>query len=124
MGEVIEHLLIAPWIVLGFIKTLINPGGFLVLTTPNAVTITKRLFLLMGRNPFEMLREDLKNPGHFREYTIKELIDSGKKAGLSIEKVFLRNYFIIDNPIGNALFNCFGCIPSLRNGITIVYRSP
>jgi hypothetical protein len=124
MGEVIEHLLIAPWIVLDYIKTLIKPGGFLVLTTPNAATIAKRLFLLLGRNPFEMLLEDLKNPGHFREYTVKELAYSGKKAGLLIESIFLKNYFIIDNSFSNALFNSFGFIPTLRNGITIIYHTP
>jgi hypothetical protein len=122
MGEVIEHLLIAPWMVLRFVKTLLKDHGFLILSTPNAVTIAKRIFLLLGRNPFEMLRENLRNPGHFREYTTRELIDSGSKAGLSVERKFLANYFILDNPKANAFFNSFGFIPTLRNGITIVYR--
>lgn len=124
MGEVIEHLLIAPWIVLGFIKTLIKPGGYLVLTTPNATTVAKRLFMLMGRNPFEMLREDLVNPGHFREYTVQELVESGRCAGMVPEKVFLENYFILDKPLANTIFNSFGFIPSLRNGITVIFRAP
>ena len=123
MGEVIEHLLIAPWMVLRFVKTLLNDNGFLILTTPNAVTIAKRVFLFLGRNPFERLREDLRNPGHFREYTKKELIDSGTKAGLFAWRVYLANYFILDNPVANAFFNGFGFIPSLRNGITVVYRA-
>jgi hypothetical protein len=39
--------------------------------------------MLSGRNPFEMLRENLDNPGHFREYTRPEMLTLGTTAGFS-----------------------------------------
>lgn len=122
MGEVIEHLYTAPSLVLQFIKTLIAQNGFLILSTPNAVTITKRIALSLGKNPFEMIRETHDNPGHFREYTKAELIDIGKKAGLKVCQISLENYFYNDNKMINLLYKLTSFLPQFRNGITITYK--
>jgi hypothetical protein len=125
MGEVIEHLHTAPWLVLGFIKTLVKEGGYLIVTTPNAVSISKRIKFLFGKHPFEMLREEIMNPGHIREYTAKELKEIGSKAGLVVDQIFLASYFVYDNPMVDRLNRLVsGCVPSLRNGITVIYRRP
>ncbi len=73
-SEVIEHLYVAPEYVLAFLGSLLAPGGVLVCTTPNAVGITKRIRMLAGRNPYELLRLYEKNPGHIREYTRDDLV--------------------------------------------------
>lgn len=121
MGEVIEHLYTAPWLVLKFIKTAIKKGGFLILSTPNATAIHKRIYCMLGRNPYEMLREEHYNPGHIREYTVKELVTIGEKAGLSVDSVALENYFIADSRKGNLLSKLTGFVRSFRQGITVVY---
>src|SRR6185295_16690827 len=93
MAEVLEHLYVAPKLTLGFVKTLVAPGGRLVLQTPNAASFTKRLKLLLGRNPYEMIREDPQNPGHFREYTVSELRGLAVELGFLIEKCETAFYF-------------------------------
>jgi len=73
LGETIEHLHIAAEYSLLLFKYLLKPGGKLLVTTPNAVTLKNRIKLLLGKNPYEKIRYYSKNPGHFREYTIKEI---------------------------------------------------
>lgn len=92
-AEVIEHLYTSPEYVLQFFNSLLAPQGTLILQTPNAAALIKRLTLLAGRNPYELIRKNEKNPGHFREYTVDELIDFVEKAGFTIQSVFLENYF-------------------------------
>ena len=46
-----------------------------MVSTPNALWLKHRIKLLMGRHPYELIREDKGNPGHFREYTAGELGD-------------------------------------------------
>jgi Methyltransferase domain len=122
MGEVIEHLYTAPWLVLKFIKTAIKKGGFLVLSTPNAATLHKRIYCMLGSNPHEMLREEYYNPGHIREYTVKELVTIGEKAGLATEGIDRANYFIPDSRKGKLLLKLTGFVRSFREGITVVYH--
>jgi SAM-dependent methyltransferase len=54
-GELIEHL-DRPGAFLDAVKTLVAPGGVLVLTTPNSVSLTNFLAALVGR--------ELLNPDH------------------------------------------------------------
>lgn len=73
LAEVIEHLSSPPECILKFLKTLLTDNGYLIIQTPNAVAIDKRIAMLRGINPFEKIRDDNYNPGHFREYTTLEL---------------------------------------------------
>ncbi len=86
MAEVIEHLHTSPIWVLKYLAGLMNAGAFLVVTTPNAVALPKRLRVLLGGNPNELIREEVSNPGHFREYTLAELIQLGHAAGLIVHQ--------------------------------------
>lgn len=89
--EVIEHLYTSPRQTLRFIKTLLSPEGVIVISTPNALFLGHRISLLMGRHPFEMIRETRINPGHYREYTRKELLVIGKELALKEEYVEINN---------------------------------
>lgn len=93
MAEVIEHLHTAPELVLRFIRSLLAPNGVLMLQTPNAASAQKRIKLLLGLNPYEMIRLDPRNPGHFREYTLAELRRVGVDAGLRPTYTDVRYYF-------------------------------
>ncbi|WP_455240474.1 methyltransferase domain-containing protein [Methanothermobacter tenebrarum] len=82
-AEVLEHLHVAPEYVMEFLKSGLNDEGYIILQTPNAVSIGKRIKMLFGLHPYEQIRRG-DDPGHIREYTKKELIELGEKCGLKI----------------------------------------
>lgn len=84
LAEVIEHLYTSPTLVLGFLQSLLKPGGVLIVQTPNGVAIGRRLSMLAGKQPFELIRENPTNPGHFREYTLPELQRYGRQIGMKV----------------------------------------
>lgn len=92
-AEVIEHLHTSPNLVFRFLSSIITRGGILILQTPNAVVLHKRLQMLLGKNPYEGIRENNKDPGHFREYTKKEITDYAFNTGFRVKKFFYGNYF-------------------------------
>ena len=120
MAEVIEHLPVSPSHVFAFLASLLRPGGYLLLQTPNACSLSKRLRMLCGRNPFELIREDMHNPGHFREYTVRELADYAGAAGFRVRRVHTANYFSGQKWYSRALAGVSRALPAqLRNGITL-----
>ena len=122
-GEVLEHLYTSPSILFqNFYKSL-NKNGRLIIQTPNAVTLRKRIKMLTGKNPFEIPRENLMNPGHYREYTSKELIELGESNSFSVEKLIMDDYFEYPSTLSTIYRTFKICIPkSLRTGITIVFK--
>ncbi|WNZ56225.1 methyltransferase domain-containing protein [Microbulbifer sp. MKSA007] len=92
-SEVIEHLCTSPSQVLSFLKTRLNKGGVIIIQTPNAVALHKRLQVIFGRNPYELIRENYNRPGHIREYTKKELSSYLVGAGFNLLKFRYENHF-------------------------------
>lgn len=122
-GEVIEHLYTSPKILFQSFHQLLNKNGVLIIQTPNAVALKKRMSMLLGRNPFEIPRDNFQNPGHYREYTSKELIDFGKENQFGIKKIILDEYFEYPSNISKIYRSLKSLIPKgLRSGITIVYQ--
>ena len=93
LAEVIEHLDTAAPTVLAFLRRFLRAGGTLLLQTPNAVALSRRLKMLMGRNPTEPIRPNRLDPGHFHEYTVAELTAAAAAADLTVEHVDLANHF-------------------------------
>ena len=126
LAEVIEHVYTSPQCVLSFVRSLMDPGGYLFLQTPNAATLKKRMKLLWGANPFEMIREDRDNPGHFREYTRRELRTLGRAAGFDVLAVTLSNYHSHDSSksILGRVVRPFFSYPNFRRGITVTLQNP
>ncbi len=135
MAEVIEHLYTAPQLVLAFLRTLLAEDGRIIVQTPNAASLTKRIKLILGRNPYEMIRIDTTNPGHFREYTVRELERVANIAGLRRESVTTAFYFDarfarhgdagnFPQPLIGTLKNTFyPILPArMREGMTMVLR--
>lgn len=136
MAEVLEHLYTAPELVLAFVKSLLTDNGVLILQTPNAASLSKRIKLLLGRNPYERIRVDSKNPGHFREYTRKELSALAADLGFRVEEQATSFYFDARfahqasgeaagkrGVLGTAKNLIYPILPApLREGITMVWR--
>jgi SAM-dependent methyltransferase len=122
MAEVIEHLHTAPTQVLACAASWLRPGGSLILQTPNPISLGKRLGLLFGHSPFEVIREDPSNPGHFCEYTAGDLRDIAQRSNLEVTGLWLRNYFGPSAPLYNLA--CALLPGQLHDGITVTLRKP
>lgn len=124
-GEVLEHLHVAPGPVLRRFASALAPGGRLILQTPNATALPKRLRMLLGRNPYDTIRDEERNPGHFHEYTVRELLRELERAGLRVERWLTENYFDHGSR-KNRAFRAVGSVlpATLREGITVVARRP
>ena len=129
--EVIEHLTSAPEYVMDFLHGLLADNGTLILQTPNAVSITNRIKMMAGRNPFDRIRHSssVTSHGHIHEYTKKELYDICKETNFSVTLYKCKNYFNKPKtwkfPI-NLLYKVYlsltGLIPSFRDGHTLLLR--
>jgi SAM-dependent methyltransferase len=137
MAEVIEHLYTAPGLVLAFLRSLTKPGGTLIVTTPNAVALHKRLKLLFGRHPYQMIAVEREYPAHFREYTKDELIRSAISVHWEVvhhefQQAFDYRYVgtgvdmstkvKLVGPVANLAYKL--CPPQMRPGQAIVLRRP
>jgi SAM-dependent methyltransferase len=122
-SEVIEHLHVASVPVLRYLGEALADGGRLILQTPNAASLPNRLRLLVGRNPYEPIRQEARNPGHFHEYTVRELREAVTAAGLVVEGVLTANYFDHGSR-KNRVYRAAGrALPrTLREGITLIAR--
>jgi SAM-dependent methyltransferase len=122
-GEVIEHLHVAAVPFLRHLAARLDPAGHLILQTPNAAALPNRLRLLLGRNPYEPIRDEPGNPGHFHEYTVGELRDAVTAAGLEVERLVAANYFDHGSRKNRVYRTLEPVLPAtLREGITIVAR--
>jgi SAM-dependent methyltransferase len=122
-SEVIEHLQVAAGPVLRYLRDALEDGGRLIVQTPNAASLPNRLRLLVGRNPYEPIRAEPRNPGHFHEYTVGELRDALTAAGLDVERVITANYFDHGSRKNRAYRAVGRALPgTLREGITMVAR--
>ena len=92
-AEVLEHLYTSPNQVLTYLSSILHEKGKIILQTPNAAVFHKRIQLLLGRNPYMLIRENKFNPGHFREYTKAELYTYAKNCGFKADKIYYGNYF-------------------------------
>ena len=121
LAEVIEHLYTSPVRTLQMLTSLLRPGGKILIQTPNAAAMSRRFWLLMGRNPFEPIRDDVHQAGHFREYTAAEVRDLCAKAGLRVLRVDLQNYFLTGSMKNQLLVRAGPAMPpTLRQGITLL----
>lgn len=88
-GEIIEHVFDTDKL-LQEIKRVLKPEGSLVITTPNIAALTRRLRLLLGRNPHIDIGlispQGEKSAGHIRYFTIKSLEQLLCRNGFKIER--------------------------------------
>ncbi|MGZ4338357.1 MAG: class I SAM-dependent methyltransferase [Gaiellaceae bacterium] len=119
-AEVVEHLHTSPAHVFRLFASLLRSRGRLVLQTPNAAALSRRFWLLAGRNPYEPIREDKRQAGHFREYTAAELHALLDASGFDVTELRLANYFLTGSRKNRFLVRHGDRLPAgLRQGITI-----
>ena len=123
--EIIEHLFIPPDVVYNFLKPLLKKSGFLIVGTPNAVSISKRLKMVMGENPYQELSPEYKSGMvHIREYTMKELRKYGEWAELNVHYEEYCDYWDQYHFIESQQITALEREDQLfRGGLTIVYQS-
>lgn len=123
MGEVIEHLYISPSYVFSFLASILEPGGFLIITTPNAVSLQHRWHMLCGQHPYELIREDYRDAGHFREYASAELNAYAHRFGLDSYNRWSGFDTAPEGPFERVLCLLTPMLPpSLRKHFTVTYR--
>lgn len=124
MAEVVEHVYTAPELILSAMRHWLLPHGFLVIQTPNAVFLPKRLKMLLGVQPFERIRRNAANPGHFREYTLPELTQIAAASGFTVVFSSRKNYFTPPNRLLKFLYSTDVLWPpGFRAGITMVLKN-
>lgn len=124
--EVIEHLNLDIDLIYRQLFELTAPGGIVIIQTPNAVALKKRMTMLIGKNPFEMVRSDYTpgNGGHIREFTMAELKNHAVKNNFTVKEAYCLNYFDYSHSIKARLYRAFCniCPPGFRDGITIILQ--
>lgn len=119
--EVIEHLHTSPSHILRYLFRCLNPDGIIVITTPNAAFLRNRWRQLKGYNPYELIREDASNPGHFRELTRPELVKYCEQCGFTVIESKIENLHRFGTSTGRLFARISGWLPqSFRHDMTIV----
>jgi SAM-dependent methyltransferase len=96
LTEVVEHLREYPAQALAETRRILRPGGWLVLTTPNAAYVRNRVRLVLGRSVYTPMRDwlhGLPHARHAREYTRSELELLVRHAGLEPVLVTGRHFY-------------------------------
>jgi SAM-dependent methyltransferase len=122
-GELLEHL-DAPGDFLEAVKALVAPGGLLVLTTPNAHSLTNALAAVAGR--------ELVNPDHVSWLSWRTLQTLLARHGWRLEHLTYYRFPRVDSGphAARAFFNAYQAIarpvfrlrPNLADGMLVVAR--
>ncbi len=121
--EVIEHLYTAPEQVLGFLGSFLKPHGFIVIQTPNAAALISRFRLFFGRNPYDPIRTNRMNPGHFREYTKLEMANHAQQSGFIVHDLIMMDYFQQTTLAEKVCLGIAKILPAtFRTGMTVILR--
>jgi SAM-dependent methyltransferase len=90
--EVFEHFMRAPQFALKNIMALLKPGKHLFFSVPNFATIQKRVMLLRGKNPQDLLSDKIPYYAHIREPVYSETKQWWEEAGGTIVQEGFTNY--------------------------------
>jgi len=89
--EILEHLLINPGVAVAEIARILRPGGFIVVSTPNATRLPNLFFLAQGRSIWEWYSDNGPYGRHNREFTLAEVQGLLEGHGFEIIRAEARN---------------------------------
>jgi SAM-dependent methyltransferase len=81
LAETLEHLNFHPLKVFKEIHRVLEPGGTLLITTPNLLRLNNRLKMMLGWSLNSDLREEFHAGTHYREYSAAEIDFLAASAG-------------------------------------------
>ena len=137
----LEHWHNSPKPLLREIIRVLKPGGHLIIATPNAVNLRKRLLLPFGMTNYGALEEwyhdgDPVYRGHVREPVVQDLQRLMEWNGLKVRATYGRNFIgkasnslsFIPRPLMSFIATSVDCVirffPSLCSDIHVVGRKP
>lgn len=89
MLEVIEHIPLDPLIVFTKVKRVLKVNGLLIISTPNFLRFDNRVHILFGKSVLSLTNFDPeRGTGHFREYTMDDLMYVIRKSGFNPYKAY------------------------------------
>jgi SAM-dependent methyltransferase len=95
--ETMEHLVVNPLPVFRKIRRLLAPGGYLIVTLPNAVRLINLACMLDGYNYFDLYHPDTGVHGrHNREFTLAEMKTLLNLHGFAVCRAETRDRFDYD----------------------------
>jgi len=89
--EILEHLLVNPDHAVAEMARIVRPGGYLVVSTPNATRLTNLFFLAMGRNIWDWYSANGPYGRHNREFTLAEVRSLLDRHGFDVAHADVQN---------------------------------
>lgn len=84
--ETLEHLNFYPLGLVQELSRVLKPGGLLMITTPNQMSIGMLLHFILQRSQFQDIRYPYSIATHYRLYTIREVKYLMEASGLEIHR--------------------------------------
>lgn len=91
--EIVEHLLLNPDFAVLEMRRILRPGGYLLISTPNAARLSNLVRLARGKNVYDGYSPHGIYGRHNREYTLSEVIDLMKRNSFRVERTSVRNIY-------------------------------
>jgi 2-polyprenyl-3-methyl-5-hydroxy-6-metoxy-1,4-benzoquinol methylase len=134
MNDILEHLHDSPRTLLCRVVEWTKPGGYLLITVPNAANLRKRASLLFGKSNYPPYGDFFWHPspfrGHVREYVVDDLRQLCNF--MNLKSVELRDIHIwVDVRLKNAVSRClYLCLTSMipfsgvRDSLLLLAQKP
>jgi len=128
--EVIEHIPMPPYITFLKLASILKPGGWLVMTTPNGFRVRNILRMIVGKEVLDIYRypEGDEPLGHQHEYTVRQMEWQLHRADFTPKTVstYVSGWrgASFGAQLAHRLTAPFNLVPHLRDGIVLAAQAP